>query len=350
MCGYARVACYGILRTRPCPPDDRTSIVPPTSVDHVYAAIGESKDNVGALLESVRNGSAFRSRESRGHTIYTPAPWWGSVSKELNRFLASRIDYPTPDHVYGFVKGRSTLDNAWNHLHQNCVLRIDIQSFFPSIEQRRIAEVLQRFDFAPDAAELVAQLVTVGGGLAIGLSPSPFISNLVMIDTDRDLQEFAERNQLIFTRYVDDMVFSGEIPTRTEGDRVAESVEDILVGHGWTVNRSKTAFMRRGGPQYVTGLYVGADDRPHAPRELKRTLRWITRMIERHGYDTYMRDFSGDEYGHYRRRLLGTARYVASIDGRVGVSLLQRLDAALPEYDEREYDEEFYDVLDEFDW
>lgn len=320
------------------------------SVDQVCAALGAEQEHLEALIITIEDGDAYIIRERRGHTIYVPRMWWSTVGKELHRFLKTRIAYQPPHFVYGFVKGGSTLENARNHLDKDCVLRIDIKKFFPSIRDDRIIRNLQVHGFASDAATLVARLVCVNGGLAIGVSASPLLSNLVMAETDEAIGALALDNNLVFTRYVDDLVFSGSLATREDGDAFADKVRAELATHGWTVNETKTAFMRRGGPQYVTGLYVGDSSRPHVPRDLKRSLRWIARMIEAVGYETYMRDFSGEDLGHYRRHLLGLARYIASIDGRVGSGLLTRLEEVIPEYDAGEDDADYYGYLEDFDF
>ena len=82
---------------------------------------------------------------------------------------------------------------------------------------------------------------------------------------DRSLAEYARSEGLSFTRYVDDLTFSGEVTDRHSAD-----IGRILDDAGWSVNTRKTAFMRRGGRQYVTGLYVGEPDRPRIPRKIKR--------------------------------------------------------------------------------
>ncbi len=73
-------------------------------------------------------------------------------------------------------------------------------------------------------------------------------------------------------------------------------------------------------------------------------------MIEKTDYETYMQSFGGADLGHHRRYLLGVARYVASVDGRVGSSLLNRLDAVLPEPEFEERDDDLYAYLDDFRW
>jgi len=89
--------------------------------------------------------------------------------------------------------------------------------------------------------------------------------------------------------------------------------------------------MRRGHSQYVTGLSVSDKRAPHAPRRLKKNLRWRLHIIEKFGYEKYMLEFGGELRDHYPKRLLGLARYVASQEPiSLGARWLQRWEKVLP--------------------
>ncbi|HEX5298627.1 MAG TPA: hypothetical protein VFW50_16715 [Streptosporangiaceae bacterium] len=125
---------------------------------------------------------------------------------------------------------------------------------------------------------------------------------------------------------MDDLTFSGEVT-----DRHLTDISKILDDANWSVNTYKTAFMRRGGRQYVTGLYVGESDRPHIPRETKRRMRWILHMIQKFGYETYWESFGGERDEMHRKRLLGWACYIAAVEPGVGKPLLRAFYELIPE-------------------
>jgi hypothetical protein len=258
--------------------------------------------------------------------IVVPVGLYDTAMKNLHRSLNTEMPYRAPDHVHGFVKGRSTFTNASCHLSQPCVLRVDLQEFFPSIDIDRVERAFREQGMTREAANLCARLTTIDGRLPVGISTSPMISNLVFSATDSKLARFTATARINFTRYVDDLIFSGEVDNGT-----LERVQQIVNDDGWTVNRRKTHFMRRGGPQYVTGLYVGCSDRPRIPRRIKRQLRRIIYLIEQFGYDTYMQEFGGNEAGMVPRRLHGWAQYIASVEPDVGYPLLRTLSAHIPD-------------------
>lgn len=250
--------------------------------------------------------------------IVTPAITWDTVTKNLYRGLLRELPYVPPPHVHGFVRGRSTLTNASTHLAKLCVLRVDLESFFPSIKAMRIESALVDQGLQPDAAALCRRLVTFKDYLPIGLSTSPLISNLVFQNTDSRLISYSNESGLSFTRYVDDLTFSGSI-----NDDHLDAIRLILEEEGWRINDRKVKFMRRGGPQYVTGLYVGCSDYPRIPRSIKRELRRIKHLIETVGYESYLYDFGGRDAEMFPARLLGWARYVVSVEPNVGYPILR---------------------------
>jgi RNA-directed DNA polymerase len=157
--------------------------------------------------------------------------------------------------------GRSTVSNASPHLGKPCVFRLDLEDFVPSISAGTIKASLQAQGYEEKAAQLAVSIVTIAGKLPIGLSTSPYLSNLAFLDTDHSLSEYTQSEELSLTRYVDDLAFSGEI-----SDRHLTDISRILDDAGWSINTRKTAFMRRDRRQYVTGFYVGKADRPQLSR------------------------------------------------------------------------------------
>lgn len=290
---------------------------------------------VGAGL--LYEAHTHRKRRGGVREVFKPLSPFDAITKNLHRSFSTRLPYQAPSHVHGFVRGRSTISNASEHLGKLCVLRIDLEDFFPSISVATVRASLRAQGYDDEAAELASSIVTIAGKLPIGLSTSPFLSNLAFLDTDRLLLEYSQSEGLSFTRYVDDLAFSGEIANRHYAD-----ISTILDGAGWSINRRKTAFMRRGGPQYVTGLYVGEADMPRIPRNIKRRMRWAMHMIKKVGYDTYMEEFGGEAAGMYKYRLVGWARYILTVEPDVGFPLLRDIIDLVPdEY----YSGEYHDIV-----
>lgn len=255
-------------------------------------------------------------KRRRPREVFRPSVGLDRLLKQLRVGLATVSTYAPPAEVHGFVKGRDIATNAANHLDQDVVLRVDLRDFFGTIDSAKLVQALAGFDLDDDAAAAVARVTLVEGSLAQGFSTSPMLSNLVFLGTDAGLAELAAREGVRYTRYVDDLTFSG--PLHTVHDDLLESITTVLDGLDWTVNPGKTRFMRRGKPQYVTGLYVGDSAGPHIPRSMKRLLRREVYYASRFGLQN-AEDRSPTPIR--QDRLNGWVHYAAHVDPVFGANL-----------------------------
>lgn len=302
-----------------------------TSVNALAGSAGVSLsqlENIALRCDEGRGFSTSVVVSDRGsrRTIVRPGDLLDMVVKNLHRSLPDLLTYEPPRHVHGFVKGRSTITNAREHLAKPCVLRVDLLEFFPSISSARVFPRLIRHGLDEAATELLLRIATLSGRLPIGLSTSPLLSNIAFEDTDLALAAYSTSANLTFTRYVDDLIFSGDIQNQNLYD-----IQAILQAHNWVVNDTKTGFMRRGGPQYVTGLYVGDADRPRIPKRIKRKMRWICHMIDTVGVTRYIHDFGGNDNNLRPDRLFGWARYIAAVEPEIGFPMMEFIEDAVRE-------------------
>lgn len=255
-------------------------------------------------------------KRRRRREVFRPSVALDRLLKQLHGGLAFVSRYSPPAEVHGFVKGRDIATNAANHLDQDVVLRVDLMDFFGTIDKLKLVQALANFDFDEDATDAVAGVTLVEGSLPQGFSTSPFLSNLVFAVTDAELAELAANEGVSYTRYVDDLTFSG--PLATVHDDLLESITTVLDGLGWSVNPGKTRFMRRGKPQYVTGLYVGDSAGPHIPRSMKRLLRREVYYASKFGLqDARLRSPTPMQHD----RLNGWVHYAAHADPVFGANL-----------------------------
>ena len=298
----------------------------------IATVAGSSESELRRLADEVDQGEHFqvyRARlRRRNRSIFWPDTPYDTALKQIRPALERLLTYDAPGHVYGFVKRRSTRQNAAQHLDADCVLTIDLADFFPSIKREAVIAALKKADADDDTCDVIGRLATPRGALGMGLSTSPYLSNLVFLETDGELTALAANLDIRFTRYVDDLTFSGKID-----DTKADAIKAVLTTNGWTVNDRKTRFMRRGRAQYVTGLSVSDPNAPRAPRRLKRRMRWRLNMIERYGFYNYFTHFGGGAGGsmrHEAERLRGLAQYIASVEPSLRGEWLERWYRAVP--------------------
>lgn len=249
-----------------------------------------------------------------------------AVARRLDDFARQReISYPHAA-VHGYVRGGSTRSNAQPHCGARVVVRADIENFFPNITLERIETMLRTIGMQAVPAYALARFVTIDGALPLGLPESPVISNLVCLGLDKDLQSLAEELGVRYTRYADDMTFSGDanLPSK-------EQIRTILEQHNFRLSERKFKKSKRGQAHFVTGLSVSESDYPHVPRKLKHRLRMELHFCEKYGIDSHALENDEDSRKTYLR-LAGMVKYVAFIERRKSAALIAQWDRILSSY------------------
>lgn len=211
-------------------------------------------------------------------------------------------------HVQGFVKGRSTLTNARQHLGAKVLLHADIKGFFDAITTEQVQVAFVEHGALRPMAELLAKACTIDGLLRQGTRCSPTVANLVCFNMDQALIRLAEASGSTYTRYADDICFSGDsVPPD-------DSVSTVLQNCGFELRDGKCFHQRRGRVQFVTGLSVADAQAPRLPKRLKRQLRLVMYFINKHGLDDHFDRAKQERTGPHVAWLDGILRYAQSIE------------------------------------
>jgi retron-type reverse transcriptase len=145
-----------------------------------------------------------------------------------------------------------------------------------------------------------------------GACTSPAVTNLLCRKMDRRLTGLGKRHGFTYTRYADDLTFSGDNGNAV--GRLLRSVRSILTAEGFTEHPRKTKVMRRARRQEVTGLTV--NDRPKASRQELRELRAVLHNAAVHGLEPQNRAGRPDFAAYLR----GRVEFVCMVDpGRAAV-------------------------------
>jgi len=201
------------------------------------------------------------------------------IQKNIATAIASKIQFP--EYVQGFVNKRSIATNAALHLSQKYVLNLDIKNFFDSITQKQVIEVFKELGCTEIIAEIFARLCTFNGHLVQGASTSPVLANLVCKELDQNFVELAKKYNCSYSRYADDITFSGDTTPRKK------EIEKCLKQYGFELNAAKWKDQPRGKSQYVTGLTVFDNTKPRIPKVIKKQLRQILYYASKYGWSNH---------------------------------------------------------------
>lgn len=180
---------------------------------------------------------------------------------EIQRRILQRVLNPIgyTDEAHGGVRGRSARSNATVHCAQNCVINLDVKRFFDNVRHEAVYRMFRHeLGFGRDVASLLTRLTTFRSLLPQGAPTSPAVANLVLaVPVDRSLSLVVRDLEVKYTRFVDDLTFSGNDPRP-----VINIVARLLSGRRLPMYRkksngkSKLRITPRSRAQEVTGLLV----------------------------------------------------------------------------------------------
>ena len=222
-------------------------------------------------------------------------------------------------NAYGFAKNKSIKDNAIVHLNQEMILNMDLKDFFPSIHKGRIYYIYKNLcKYDNNTSYCLTQLTTYKNALPQGAPTSPILSNIVAYMLDVRLSKLAEKFNINYTRYADDITFSG---SKTNiNNSLLKIVENIIKDCGFSVNNKKTRFASQSGRQEVTGLIVNNKE-VNVSKEYIKEIRQEIYYIKKYGLKSH-REKVGFKNKYYKDHLLGKILFVKQINEKKGNMLL----------------------------
>lgn len=236
-------------------------------------------------------------KDGSSRTIDAPCKSLKVIQKALSILLESI--YAPNAAVMGFVNGRSIVDNAKAHLGKTYIYNIDLKNFFPSITAGRVCARLQAkpYGFNKEIASLIADICCRKGddGIAVlpqGAPTSPIMTNFVCEKLDYKLQNLAKAFRLTYTRYADDITFSGNRNVFKEDGKFCQKLRHIIEEEEHLkINENKTRLCQQGGRMEVTGLTVNT--KLNTSRRFMRQIRTMLHNWETMGYDKAQDIFLG---------------------------------------------------------
>lgn len=288
---------------------------------------------------------AFRTSAKLDHYRYHGVPKRDGVRiveapkprmKAMQRKILSEILDRVPAHpeAHGFARGKSIQTFAAAHAGQDVVLRMDLHNFFPSIAGIRVQALFRVFGYPEAVADLLGGICTNAVPFAIarkcnfaerqmytnphlpqGAPTSPALANRAAYRLDCRLRGLAESCGGVYTRYADDLAFSGGPEFARGIERFAAHVAGIVEEEGFAVNHRKTRIMRQGCRQKLAGLVTNS--KVNVPRKDFDRLKAILTNCVRKGPEGQNLEGAA----HFKDHLAGRIAFVSSVNPAKGTRL-----------------------------
>ncbi len=339
----------------------RWDVVPLDSVADVAVLFGLHPTHL-AWYADVRSLERSAREEPLRHYTYRwiPKPTGGArlieAPKPMLRLFQRRIlqeildPIPAHDAAHGFRHGRSIHTFVEPHVGRETVVRVDLESFFPSIRASRVFGIFRMAGYPEAVAHTLTGMVTnavpdhvLWAGavrhdrdhgrsrmddrpyfrtphLPQGAPTSPCLANLAGYRLDRRLAGLAESMGIAYTRYADDLAFSGDRDLARSAHRFVDLVSAISIEEGFRLNPRKTRVRRASERQHLGGLVV--NKRPSVARSDYDLLKAIIHDAVAHGPAHANRNNHGD----FKAHLLGRIGWIDASNPARGEKLRRMCD------------------------
>ena len=231
-----------------------------------------------------------------------------AILKKIQSAIANKIlaYEPISQYAQAYKPGASVQRNAAHHVGKKKILKLDIKHFFDSILYSTVKDKCFPAErFSEPIRILLSMLCYNREALPQGAPSSPIITNIIMRDFDEKVGRFCEEKNVSYTRYCDDMTFSGDFDEKP----IIEFVKAELFEHGYLLNNKKTVVISSSGRQIVTGVVV--NEKVTVPAEYKSKIRQEVYFCKKFGVENHLChiNYDGDAKA-YLRSLLGRVSFV----------------------------------------
>lgn len=319
----------------------------------VISTPAELAENLGISIPRLR-WLAFHSDASETmHYVRFQIPKKSGGTRELasprknlrtvQRWILENILNKISSHpaAHGFVKERSIRTNGVVHMGREVLVNVDLEDYFPSIHFHRVRGAFQQLGYSPAVATIlglictesprrtvkytdkVFQVATGKRALPQGACTSPALSNLISRRLDSRLHGLASKLGWEYTRYADDLSFSGNRDTaekKMTGYLLAR-IRHIAEEEGFAVNEKKTRVLRQNTAMLVTGVVVNRE--PGMRRKEVRKLRAILHNAQKTGIQGQNRE--GDP--RFDARIRGLIAFLKMLRPAQGDALRAKFDS-----------------------
>ena len=266
-----------------------------------------------SLIQTIRANidnyySSFMTKKDRlsYRVICAPQGPLKDIQKNIAVFLSSRfIHHPSS---FGFQKNKDIKANALLHTNKGFVFNVDIKDFFASVRFGHFLTIYEEnneiLNFDIESLNLIKEIcfISIQNGqmniegqsynLPQGAPTSPILSNIFFHSLDQDINNLCNEYGISYSRYVDDLSFSGKQNIFQYESVFRNRLESLLDTFGLKLNAKKIKLYPPTKKQIVTGLIV--NEGINVDRKYVKNIRKWTYIAERYGKEKLAEKYSNE--------------------------------------------------------
>lgn len=303
------------------------------SLKHFSLLIGMELSDVLKIINNRNNHYSYyliKKKKGGFRRIVAPYKDLKYMQGWIKENILDKID--STQHATGFIKGKSILDNAKSHENSNVILNLDLSNFFETITEKRVYGIFSSLGYSKNLSIEFAKICTAQMSkdkyeakpkeeqeyfneiynlkesvLVQGAPTSPNLSNLVCRRLDLRLSKLANKLGISYSRYADDITFSGSGNNLPSIGILNKIIED----EDFKINWNKVGKYKKGQRQIVTGLLI--DGKVRVPKKFKKEIYRHLHFCSKYGAYSHFQRICPDK-GYKKEWLLGKIYFVYAIE------------------------------------
>lgn len=174
----------------------------------------------------------------------------GKMARKLHEHLHKKFCaiYVPDEHSFAYQRGKNIKQCVVKHINGIGFLKYDIKKFFNTISYEKLKKIFiskmkidMRFSYIVDD---ILQVCFYEGKLPLGLVLSPILSDMYMYEFDLNMTRIVENEELVYTRYADDIMISkNRIIDENMTNNIEIQVSTLLKNIGLSLNKEKSTFI-----------------------------------------------------------------------------------------------------------
>jgi len=304
-------------------------------VKYIERLLGYTKDKLKEFISKRKNYvnkmelPQIRNGKLKKRTVYDTSDDYKKLLKIINKKILQKAILP--EGILGGVVGKTIDDMARVHCKKEALFVMDFKDFFPKIKTGMVFHFFQKAKCSNEIAGILTDLVTFDDHLPQGFPTSTMMANLIAYDLDVKHLELAKKYNLVRTRWVDDIVFSGRKFAITAA---IPYIRGVVKPCGFEINDKKTKFIPRDARKEeekptVTGLMVDRNSlyissiKIHAIEHLLDACETESPEIAQKIYE----NDTGRKIKNFQASLCGQIDFVKKYNVKKGLELMERMNA-----------------------
>ena len=258
---------------------------------NLYSFLRYPKQDVDKMIGDLGKYYTSLAKAKKKHGVYQfkdniikyrcldmPNYYLKKIQSRIHRLLSN---IPMPSYMHGSVNNSNNIIHAIQHTNHKYFLKIDLKDFFPKISNTQVFNLFLENNFSVSVSSCLTKLTTYNHALPQGAPTSPLLSNMVFRKTADKLHLLALKNEITFTTYFDDLIFS----SNNSFENLISQFLDIIRQGYFHISHKKIKY--RKDLCEITGVIVCKNSiyAPYKVRQRAKSNKYVfayVRQIERY--------------------------------------------------------------------